>query len=341
MNIPPPDLHGCRAAEVRSLLRQRLRQGYRPGSSADGARLGVLVEGGGMRGLISAAALQALDCLGCADCFDEIYGTSAGALNGAYFLAGQIAMGASIYYVNLTGRHFIDFSRWPEVMDIHYLFDRWVSHGKQLDTARVVRSMTRLFITVTDTRTAQTIYFDAHDFDAGELVPMLRASAATPLFTSHREKIRGRYYNDGAVTAGLPLPKALERGCTHLLCLLTRPRGYRKRRQWWAAPYQWLRLRRYPTAYRQAFRERIVAYNRALDLLQSGTGTTATLIIAPAPDDFFIRNAETDPTRLHRAAAESFRRVVKVMEPDDDTLRFAPWPEAEAVASTAAERFFR
>jgi len=333
MNIPSPPLFGHRPGEVLSLLERRLRQGYRAGSAADGFRLGVLVEGGGMRGLISAAALEALDRLGYAACLDELFGTSAGALNGAYFLAGQIAMGASIYYQNLTGRRFVDLRRWPEVMDIHCLFDRWVSRGKKLDAARVIRSAAKLFITLTDIRAGRAEYIDAHDLQPSELVPVLRASASTPLFTRHREDLRGRYYNDGAVTAGLPLPKALERECTHLVCLLTRPRGYRKRRRWWIAPYEWLRLRSYPADYRQAFRRRIDTYNQALDRLESGDGPPYTLVVAPGPADFFIGNAETDPDRLRRAAAESFGRMAKILQPDGAWLQFRPWtPPASPTA---------
>jgi predicted patatin/cPLA2 family phospholipase len=267
--------------------------------------------------------------LGYASCFDEIYGTSAGALNGAYFIAGQIAMGASIYYENLTGRNFIDMRCWPEVMNLHYLFDGWVTGGKPLDAEGIVHADTRLFITVTDIEAAHPVFLESGELSAGELVAALRASAATPMFTVHREKIRGRWYNDGAVTAGLPLAPALARNCTHLLCLLTRPHGYRKRRHWWIAPYERLRLHRYSPAYRRAFRDRIRNYNDGLVRLHRGDGPPATLVVAPEAGEGLLRNAESDPDRLRRAAARSFQQMVHLLRPEDAAgLRFRPWTAA-------------
>ena len=54
-------------------------------------KLGLVVEGGGMRGVISGGALIALERLGLTSAFDEVYGESAGAINACYFLAGEAA----------------------------------------------------------------------------------------------------------------------------------------------------------------------------------------------------------------------------------------------------------
>ena len=70
------------------LLRTRCLAGSRPGQRRDPFKLGLVVEGGGMRGCVSGGALQALADLGLRDCFDALYGSSAGAINGTYFLSG-------------------------------------------------------------------------------------------------------------------------------------------------------------------------------------------------------------------------------------------------------------
>src|SRR3954452_17802375 len=64
----------------------------------DQHRVALVVEGGCMRGVISAGALTALEHLRLAERFDAVYGVSAGALGGAYMLAGQAALGTSIYF---------------------------------------------------------------------------------------------------------------------------------------------------------------------------------------------------------------------------------------------------
>ena len=73
---------------VLNLLRQRRDEGSLPGKRSDEAKLGLAVEGGGMRGVVSASMLTAIDDLGFANCFDEIYACSSGAINAAYYLAG-------------------------------------------------------------------------------------------------------------------------------------------------------------------------------------------------------------------------------------------------------------
>src|SRR5438067_7948971 len=55
----------------------------------DGNKIGLVVEGGGHRGVISAAMLCALYDRGFSHAFDAVYGCSSGAVNAAYFVAGQ------------------------------------------------------------------------------------------------------------------------------------------------------------------------------------------------------------------------------------------------------------
>lgn len=56
------------------LVRQRVLQRSQPGQRNDPWKLGLVVEGGGMRGCVSGGALQALSDLGLRDAFDAVYG---------------------------------------------------------------------------------------------------------------------------------------------------------------------------------------------------------------------------------------------------------------------------
>jgi predicted acylesterase/phospholipase RssA len=49
---------------VLQVLRQRLEHGSRPGCRGDGFKVGLVVEGGGMRGAVTGGALMALLDLG-------------------------------------------------------------------------------------------------------------------------------------------------------------------------------------------------------------------------------------------------------------------------------------
>jgi len=77
----------------------------------DGMRIAVAIEGGGMRGCVAGGMITALWYLGLEDAVDVVYGSSAGSLVGAYFIARQLPyFGPEVYYDVLTsaGKEFVD-----------------------------------------------------------------------------------------------------------------------------------------------------------------------------------------------------------------------------------------
>lgn len=82
--------HHKREHPVAHLLHERIRAGSKPGQRSDGAKVGLAIEGGGMRGAVSAGAAAALNLLGLSDVFDAVYGSSAGALIAAFFISRQL-----------------------------------------------------------------------------------------------------------------------------------------------------------------------------------------------------------------------------------------------------------
>jgi hypothetical protein len=96
---PPPqsvdawhDLNMSPSADtVIDLLAARAAEGSRPGQRADQARLVLLIEGGSSRGAFSSGMAVVIEELGLLDCFDAVYGSSAGALNAAWLLCRRSA----------------------------------------------------------------------------------------------------------------------------------------------------------------------------------------------------------------------------------------------------------
>jgi len=78
---------------VLQLIAQRYQTGSKPGNRAkdDPHILALSLEGGGMRGAVSAGMAAAISCLGLKDSFDIIYGSSAGSVIGAYMVSGQMS----------------------------------------------------------------------------------------------------------------------------------------------------------------------------------------------------------------------------------------------------------
>jgi predicted patatin/cPLA2 family phospholipase len=100
-----------RRRPVLEVILERQRRGSRPGAREDGWRVGLLVEGGAMRAVVSSGMASALELLGLRECFDAVYGASAGAAVGAYFVAGNVAAGTAIFYEHANSRAFIDLRR--------------------------------------------------------------------------------------------------------------------------------------------------------------------------------------------------------------------------------------
>jgi predicted acylesterase/phospholipase RssA len=81
---------------------------------SDGCKVALVIEGGGMRGCVSAGMVCAIHHLNLTDTIDTVYGSSAGTIVGAYFVAKQLPyFGPEVYYDRLTtaGRRFIDTKR--------------------------------------------------------------------------------------------------------------------------------------------------------------------------------------------------------------------------------------
>lgn len=79
----------------------------------DGKKVALVIEGGGMRGVVGAGMATAVWYLGLADSIDAVYGSSAGSLVGAYFITRQLPYyGPEVYYKHLpqAKEEFIDMS---------------------------------------------------------------------------------------------------------------------------------------------------------------------------------------------------------------------------------------
>ncbi len=70
---------------VVKILQERYHAGSKPGKRTDNFKIGLAIEGGGMRGSVSAGAAAAVHMLGLHEAFDCVYGSSAGQIH-FYFL---------------------------------------------------------------------------------------------------------------------------------------------------------------------------------------------------------------------------------------------------------------
>jgi predicted patatin/cPLA2 family phospholipase len=215
------------AHPVLDILHARLRNGSAPGARSDPHRVAVVLEGGGMRGVVSAGMTAALERLGLTRCFDLVVGSSAGALNAAALLAGVARPAAAMYHTVLASRRFVNpvrllFGR--PALDVRFV----LAHAAgDLDADRHERTITSpipLHCVALDVDSARSVEFSGMR-TKDELWQVLLATTRMPWIGGDPVPIDGRRYIDGALSCPIPVGNAIDGGATHVLVLQTRPYG--------------------------------------------------------------------------------------------------------------------
>jgi len=204
---------------VRELIRSRAA-GHR-----DDYTLGITVEGGGMRGVVSGAMLIALRDLGLSHLFDRFYGTSSGSMNLAYFAGGGGWGELSIYYDHLASG-FLRPRRLPHQprIDMNFLFDEVIRNRVPLDPQRIAAAPYDIRIVLSDVVRAAPVVVQLRSV-VERLDDYLKAGAWLPILAGPPFMLDGHPYLDGGLLWPDPLYAALAEECTHVLMLNTAPEG--------------------------------------------------------------------------------------------------------------------
>ena len=209
--------------EVLRALAARRRSGSQPLARDDGLRIALVIEGGGMRGILSGGMALALAELGLVPAFDAFYGASAGAITGAWLLSrpeGLLGWAEPAYVRVLIRRS--AWLRGRPVADVRALIEDLYQTTFPLDFAAVLANPVELHPLATDAATGQSTDLYPFISNPAELRLALRASAALPLLAGPPVEIDGRRFYDAGISESVPYRTALAQGATHLLILRSR-----------------------------------------------------------------------------------------------------------------------
>ena len=231
--------------------------------------IGLVLEGGAMRGLFTAGVMDVLMEYGAE--FDAIVGVSAGAAFGVNYKSKQI--GRVIRY----NKRFANDKRYCSVQSL-------------LNTGNLFNAMF-CYHTVPN----ELYKFDRERYNADKTpfyVPVyhlldrandwgfewIRASASLPL-VSKPVKIDGKYYLDGGMSDSIPIEFMIVGGCEKNVVVLTQPRDYVKEKAS-MLPLMKLSLRKYPYTY-DAILHRHIIYNdsRARVFQEEKLGNAVELLL--------------------------------------------------------------
>lgn len=269
---------------------------------------GLVLEGGGMRGLFSAGVVDAL--INAAASFPYIIGVSAGSTIGACLLSGQPGRTRYIDIDLLQRRPFVGFRqmlRGRGVIDLDFLFDVAPVEHYPFDFAAYASaagpggSLARLVCVSTDAASGEARY-DEEYADQGRFIDVCRASCALPLLcppwhVDHDMRV------DGGVADSIPFRHALGDGCRRVAVVLTKPEGFRRDDRRLHLPA--FVYRRHPRL-REALATRGQRYNAQLDDLERARQEGLAVVVRP--DDLHgVGRTTTDPDKLEALYADGLR----------------------------------
>ena len=186
----------------------------------------IVVEGGAFRGLYNQGVLDAL--MENNINFACTIGTSAGALAGFNYVAGQIGRSAR---ANLTYRHYTDYvgrgalAHAYSPIRLDFLFNDY--NAIESFDEKTFFSPERRFVAVaTDCRTGKTAYFEKGK--CRDIFSAIKASASMP-YISPMIDVDGRPCLDGGCSCRIPYRWALHEGFEKIVVVRTREPEFRKK----------------------------------------------------------------------------------------------------------------
>lgn len=240
-------------------------------------RTGLVLEGGGMRGIFTVGVLDCFMDHGVR--FPYTVGVSAGASNGISYISGQ--RGRSRFsnidllkHYNYIGwRHFL---RGRGYIDLDYIFYVYPERYYPFDYDAFFKAPERFEMVVSNCLTGQAEYLEEKQ-DPDRLLAICKASCTLPVLCPITY-VDGVPMVDGGVCDAIPVRHALERGCERLVLVLTRNKGYRKADKDFYLPG--FIYHQYP-ALREQLRTRYRRYNETLDFIERLEREGKAIVIRP------------------------------------------------------------
>ena len=228
------------------------------------ATSGLILEGGGMRGVFTCGVLDCLMDRGIR--FPYTIGVSAGACNGLSYMSSQRGRARYSNIDLLEKYRYISFKHLifkGNIMDFELLFNDFPNRIIPYDYPALAACEERFEMVTTSCRTGRACYFEEKN-DPDRIIDIVKASSSLP-FVSPISYVDGEPMLDGGIADSIPLLRARELGFDNNLVVLTRNKGYRKSEG--AIHLPPFVYGRYPQL-REAIRRRNVLYNEQLALVE-------------------------------------------------------------------------
>ncbi|NMA72727.1 MAG: patatin family protein [Bacteroidales bacterium] len=274
-----------------------------------GNQVGLVLEGGGMRGVFTSGVLDYF--MDHKIQFPYVIGVSAGACNGLSYISNQRGR-ARLSNIDLLEEYdYISikhlFSK-RNILDSDLLFYEFPEHIVPFDYAAYFSSPMRFVMVTTNCLTGEANYFEEKK-DQKRVIDIVKASSSLP-FVSPITYVDEIPMLDGGIVDSIPLEQAMKEGYKKNIVVLTRPKGYRKESRDIKVPS--FIYRKYPKL-REALSFRCTAYNQQLELVDECEEKGLIHTIRPK-NSLEVNRLEKDVKKLEALYEEGYQCATELFE---------------------------
>lgn len=264
---------------------------------------GLVLEGGGMRGVFTSGVLDAF--MKHEVYFPYVVAVSAGACNGLSYMSHQprrarwsnIDMLQKYDYISLKSL-IVNGS----IFDPELIYERFPNEFFPFDYDTYEKNPATFEVVTTNCRTGRAMYLtERHDHR--RLTQLIRATSSLP-FVAHITQVDGIPMLDGGIVDSIPILRSIDTGHQENVVVMTRNRGYRSSEPDIKIPK--FLYGEYPRL-RVALSRRTAAYNEQLDLVERMEDWGEIVVIRPQKPLEVGRITE-DVAKLERLYEEGFQQ---------------------------------
>ena len=237
----------------------------------------LILEGGAMRGIYTAGALDVLMENGIET--DLCIGVSAGALFGINYKSKQIGRVLRYNLRFSSDKRFVGWRsilKTGDLMDKKFYFEDLPYHLDPMELDTYKNNKMQFRAVVTNLTTGQAEYPEIYDIADYKCMEYLRASGSLP-FLSKNVVIDGTPYLDGGVADSVPVQYCIDEGYDKIIVILTRPYGYRKKG---TIKFTKLFYKNYPE-FCKTLKNRNHIYSQQYDLIEKLEKEGKIIVIRP------------------------------------------------------------
>ena len=188
--------------------------------------VGLVLEGGGMRGSYTAGVLSAFEDNDVY--FPSIYGISAGACNALSYISGQSYRNHDIFIsmcraINMSASKILLST--AVCLTLTIFFGDLFHTILPFDYEAFKKSSVKFYAGATDIQTGLPVFFTKDDMD--ERMDVIRASSSLP-FLSNIIKVGNYKLLDGGISMPIPVERSICDGNEYNVIVLTRDAKYKK-----------------------------------------------------------------------------------------------------------------